>query len=648
MTPSSNPGLPAGRKLGGGRYQIVKKLGEGGYGSVYLANDLRLSGRKVAVKELCDQSAAAQQLFQREATLLATLDHPGLVRVSDFFDDGRCHYLVMDYIEGRDLLEVVLEADKHRRMLPVDQVTDWLLQVCDAVTYLHQRQLPIIHRDIKPANIRLKTNQQAILVDFGIAKIDPKTKTHLMAKAVSQGFSPPEQYSGGGGTDTRSDVYALGATLYCLLTAQRPTDSFERHVENKPLPPPRQFNRAINPALENVILKAMALNSAQRYQDGGELAAALRAALGRSAAAQLFVAPPASAPSAAASPAPSSSMICSHCGQVCRTGARFCPKCGQSFEGPALRCPACNALVRRGARFCARCRAPLHDLSQANQYQAQGDLALRAHQFDRAVEDYERARQLGADTPTMHINLGRCYTQLDRFDDAIVLLEDGVRQHPTEAALHTQLALAYLGSENFAQGLRSMERAYQLAPDNDDLAQLLTELYFDLGQYTTALPILEQLRRRAPQQRDVRLRLAIGYLMADRLAEAEKLIKELQREDPDDSELAVLLGLLHRKRGNTRQALKDLQAAVRRLPNHALAYELLGDIYFEQKKIKEAIAAFEKSALANPRDGDPHVKLGRCYMAQGKTSEAEAALGRALRIDPNNALAQKILAELNG
>jgi eukaryotic-like serine/threonine-protein kinase len=643
MTPSSNPGLSAGRKLSGGRYQIVKKLGEGGYGSVYLANDLRLSGRKVAVKELCDQSAAAQQLFQHEATLLATLDHPGLVRVSDFFDDGRCHYLVMEYIEGRDLLEVVLEADKHHRLLPVDQVTDWLLQVCDATAYLHQRQPPIIHRDIKPANIRLKTNQQAILVDFGIAKIDPKTKTHMMAKAVSQGFSPPEQYSGGGGTDTRSDVYALGATLYCLLTAQRPTDSFERHIENKPLPPPRQFNQAISPALENVILKAMALNSGQRYQNGGELAAALRAAMGRPASAQPYVAPLVSA-----SPAPSSSMICSQCGQACRRDARFCPKCGQSFEGPPLRCPICHAPVRRGAHFCARCRAPLPDRSQANHYQAQGDLALRAQQFDRAAEDYERARQLGADTPTIHINLGRCYTQLDRFDEAIALLEDGVRQYPAEAALHTQLALAYLGGEKFVQGLHSMERAYQLAPDNDDLAQLLTALYFDLGQYTTALPILEQLRRRSPQQRDVRLRLAIGYLMADRLAEAEKLIKELQRETPDDGELAVLSGLLHRKQGHTKQALKDLQAAVRWLPNHALAYNLLGDIYLEQKKFKEAIAAYEKAALANPRDADPHVKLCLCYSALGKTVEAEAALDRALRLDPNNTLAQNLLTERNG
>jgi serine/threonine-protein kinase len=644
---TSNPTLPVGHQLSGGRYQILKKLGEGGYGSVYLASDTRLAGRKVAIKELHDPAPAAQQLFQREAALLASLNHAGLVRVSDFFNDGTSHFLVMDYIDGRDLLETALEAEKARRLLPADKVADWILQVCGAVAYLHQLQPPVIHRDIKPANIRLNTQNEAILVDFGIAKIDPKAKTHLMAKAVSLGFSPPEQYAGGGGTDARSDVYALGATMYCLLTVQLPPDGFERLTADKPLPPPRQFNRSLTPALENIVLKAMALNSLQRYQDAGEMLAALRTALGKPAAAPLIVMVPAP-----------SSVTCPQCGTLCRSGAHFCARCRHAFGAPVIRCSACGTPARNGARFCAHCRAPLSaapggaptppriDPRQASQHVAQGDQFARAQQFDRAASEYEAAHRLGVETAALYTSLGRCYNQLDRYDDTIDLLEAGARQHSADAALHTQLALAYLGAEKFSQAIQTLELAYQLAPDNDDLALLLTNIYFDMGKQVKALPILEQLHRRQPQHELVRYRLAVGYLMADRLREAEKLIKDLQRANPNLGELSFLMGVLHRKQGNPRQALKDLQAAVQRAPDHALAWYIMGEVFMEQKKWREAIAAYEKSAIANPRDADPHAKLCLCYLALSKPTEAAAALARAVQIDSNNQIAQGIMKAL--
>ncbi|MGC9349922.1 MAG: serine/threonine protein kinase, partial [Anaerolineae bacterium] len=208
--PKPLPTLKLGYTLQG-RYRILRKLASGGFGSVYLADDMRLRGRRVAIKELSDPAPAARRLFQQEAVVLASLSHPGLVRVSDFFAEGRSHYLVMDYIEGEDLLELAIEAEKAHELLPVDQVCEWMLQVCDAVAYLHAQVPSIVHRDIKLNNIRLSKSGQAVLVDFGIAKVDPKAKTEMMAKAVSEGYSPPEQYAGPNGTDTRSDVYALGA-----------------------------------------------------------------------------------------------------------------------------------------------------------------------------------------------------------------------------------------------------------------------------------------------------------------------------------------------------------------------------------------------------------------------------------------------------
>jgi serine/threonine-protein kinase len=154
MQPKPLPTLPLGYSLGGGRYKIGKKLGEGGYGSVYLAQDTRLGTRQVAIKELLEPSPEAEKLFAHEAALLSSLNHPGLVRVSDFFGEGRSHYLVMDYIDGRDLLELAIQAEQGKRMLSADKAAAWILQVCEAVAYLHSQRPPVIHRDIKPGNIR--------------------------------------------------------------------------------------------------------------------------------------------------------------------------------------------------------------------------------------------------------------------------------------------------------------------------------------------------------------------------------------------------------------------------------------------------------------------------------------------------------------
>lgn len=646
MSSSAHPTLPIGQMLSSGRYKVIKKLGEGGYGSVYLAGDTRLAGRKVAIKELHDPSPDSRQLFQREATLLASLSHPGLVRVSDYFEEGGSSFLAMDYIDGRDLLDMAIEADKANRLLPADKVAGWMIQVCEAVAYLHHRQPPVIHRDIKPGNIRLNSNQDAILVDFGIAKIDPKAKTHMMAKAVSVGFSPPEQYAGAGGTDLRSDVYALGATLYCLLTVQPPPDGFERLTEDKPLPPPRQFNKAISSQLEAVVLKAMALNSLQRYQDADDLLVALRSALGKSAAQPYLmpITPPVSPPSSAAT------VKCPKCGHSCRAGAKFCPKCRYAFSG--ARCPKCGTAARPGAKFCARCRTALSagaaspDCRQIDRHIAQGDQHAKGKQFDRAASEYEQALKLGGSTAHLFEQLGQCYVQLDRFDDAIEVLEKGARQHSTHALIHLQLALAYLGAQKLSQGLQTFELAHQLAPDDDELALLLTGVYFDFGRQAKAQPILENLHRRQPRHEVVRYRLGVCYLGAGRLNEAERLVKDLQRDNPDSAQLYFLLGLLHHKRGHARQALKDLQAAVQRDPSHALAYEYMGDIYFAQKKWKDAVGAFEKAALANPRDADPPAKLCLCYMEMKKPNDAVAALERAAQIDPGNQLVQKIMQML--
>lgn len=229
------------------RYQILRLLGQGGMGAVYLAFDHRLN-QNIALKE--NTGGDARQ-FQAEAELLARLRHNNLPRVIDhFIEPNGSQYLVMDYIEGEDL-ETLRQT---RGALPEAQVRAWFDQILDAVTYLHSQG--IIHRDIKPDNIKITPTGQAVLVDFGIAKIFQAGQyTRTSQKFGSPGYASPEHYHGG--TNQQSDIYSLGATLYAVLTGSPPPDAQSLEKGTAILVPPRNINPAISPQMEQVILRAM-------------------------------------------------------------------------------------------------------------------------------------------------------------------------------------------------------------------------------------------------------------------------------------------------------------------------------------------------------------------------------------------------------
>jgi serine/threonine protein kinase len=255
------------------RYRIVELLGKGGFGAVYRAWNMNLKG-PCAVKENTETTEAAQQQFAREASMLFNLKHPNLPRVFDTFsvlDQGQ--YLVMDYVEGENLEDILKRTGG-----PLDesQLMVWVGQICDALSYMHSQEPPIIHRDLKPANIRITPAGQAMLVDFGIAKVyDPSSKTTAGARAMTPGFSPPEQY-GRGLTDAQSDIYALGATIYTLLTARVPPESLDLLTNSKPPPlPARMLNPKIAPNVSDAIARAMQLEKSNRFATVSEFKAAL-------------------------------------------------------------------------------------------------------------------------------------------------------------------------------------------------------------------------------------------------------------------------------------------------------------------------------------------------------------------------------------
>lgn len=252
------------------RYRILEQLGKGGMGAVYLAQDTVLQ-TNVAVKINQNPRLEGREQFLHEARLLAALRHPNLPRVSDYFVIEDSQFLVMDYVPGEDLGTIV-----HRDGIqPLDKVLHWAKQLGNALQYLHSQTPPVIHRDIKPANIKITPRGEVMLVDFGIAKsADVSQETSTGARGLTPGYSPPEQY-GGARTGSYSDQYGLAATLYNLLTNQKPADSVERLLGQSKLIPIRSVNPQVPESVESALEKALSVKPEDRFPNIAEFVSTL-------------------------------------------------------------------------------------------------------------------------------------------------------------------------------------------------------------------------------------------------------------------------------------------------------------------------------------------------------------------------------------
>ncbi len=245
------------------RYRVTEKIQQSGMGTLYLARDEVLD-IQVAIKENLYTTEEFSRQFHREATILGKLRHPNLPRIIDHFSlENSGEFLVMDYIPGNDLRDRLVHA---KEPLKPEEAVLIGVTICDALIYLHSQNPPVIHRDIKPANIRITPDNSIILVDFGLAKFHKAGEvTTTGAQGVTPGYSPIEQY--GSGTDARSDIYALGATLYTALTRTIPPEALERAMNTQSVAPIQTVNPQVSKDLDEVILKAMSLSAENRYPD---------------------------------------------------------------------------------------------------------------------------------------------------------------------------------------------------------------------------------------------------------------------------------------------------------------------------------------------------------------------------------------------
>lgn len=268
--------LPVGSVLAQ-RYRIMRQMARGGMSNIYLCEDQRLTGKKWVVKELDAQYQDPRERenakihFEREASLLANLEHRNLPKVIDYFHENGKHHLVMEFVDGEDLSRIL---SKSPGPLPEKQVIDWGIQIATVLYFLHCRKPdPIIFRDLKPSNIILSGNIVK-LIDFGIARhFSPNKKGDTM-RIGSPGYAPPEQYSGQ--TDPRSDIYSLGVTLYQLITRYDPANTQTPFK----FPPIQSINPAASPKLIQIIEKMIQMEPEKRYQTAIEVKRDLQMMIG--------------------------------------------------------------------------------------------------------------------------------------------------------------------------------------------------------------------------------------------------------------------------------------------------------------------------------------------------------------------------------
>lgn len=284
--------LPSGAALQN-RYRVVSQLGRGGMGIVYLAEDQRF-GSKVALKETsfdCDHlrnlrpadQARVRRAFKREARLLNRLRHQALPHVIDYFTEGEGQYLVMQFIDGKDLEELLAERKENNLgPFPTEQALEWADQLLDALEYLHGQRTPIIHRDIKPQNLKLTSQDKVILLDFGLAKgaMNDMSQVSASLRGYTRHYAPLEQIEGTG-SDPRSDLYSLAATLHRLLTGELPPPATTRATTllselPDPLRPADELNLQVPSAVAAALSRALAQNPNERPATAKEMRQALR------------------------------------------------------------------------------------------------------------------------------------------------------------------------------------------------------------------------------------------------------------------------------------------------------------------------------------------------------------------------------------
>jgi serine/threonine protein kinase/cytochrome c-type biogenesis protein CcmH/NrfG len=648
--------LPLGTLLDG-KFKIVQVLGEGGMGTVYKVEQVGKPGYFRAVKELiispntpADERKSAIERFDKEIDLLFNLKHPRIPSLVLSFQERGNYYFVMEFVPGRTL-EKILEDSK--APLDEDQVIKWMMQVCEALSYIHSQTPPIILRDLKPGNIMITPDDNVQLIDFGIArKFDPNKRTNTENLGTISYASPehlgsitaPGQKRSALNpgklvqTDARSDIYSLGATMYHLLTNHEP-DPIQTPpagsilAKNPRLHTVRIGNRVFCP-VEQVIIKAMQQEPANRFQSAEAMRAALQHCLPNSATPPTVQIPSISPNATIVVPA--GELICPKCGFHNRPGAKFCKRDGQPLtQGATAVPPRVSAQAVSKATLPPR---PVHaavqpsraavNIVQAGNQQAAYRLGLQfmnSKNYAEAVNQFKMAQVPGNSSYDVLYNLGRAYRQYGQ----------SVKNKDKN-----------LFTENMKFAAEHFEQAVALKPNAVDTYFQLGMTYHDLGLFDKAIASFKHALQYSPN--DSAIYYQLGTVAMDQFydREAEAYFLEGLKINPDHVLILLALGRLYIRTNQASAAISVLRQVTQRDPAMWEGWYELGRAHMKAKEWKLALSALEQARQWNFEESDIYSAMAHCYLKTNKKAEARQMVRESLQRDPNNIEANRLQKQL--
>jgi len=650
--------LPIGTVLDG-KFKIVQVLGEGGMGTVYKVELVGRPGYYRAVKELlinlntsAEERRSAIERFDKEIDLLFSLKHPHIPSFLLSFQERGNYYFVMEFVPGQSLDKML---EKNKGPLNEEDVIKWMMQVCEALSYIHSFNPPIILRDLKPGNVMVTPSGEVQLIDFGIARrFDPNKRTNTENLGTISYASPehlgsltspgqrrsPQNPGKLVQTDARSDIYSLGATMYHLLTNYEPdpiqtpaTGSIR--AKNPRLRIVRVGNTVVCP-VEQVIIKAMQQNPDQRFQNAEAMRTALQHCLPNYAPPSTVQIPAVTSANATIL-VPTNGLICPRCGFQNRPGAKFCKRDGQPLTQGATAVPP-QARVQYAARAPIQARPiasqPIRARPVAVSAPPAGDPVtvsrsglqhLNNKNYVEAINQFRLALSFGKPTYDVLYNLGRAYRQYGQ----------SVKEKNKKVF-----------NENLKLAAEQFEQAIRLKADALDAFFQLGMSYRDLALYAQASATFKKAQQLAPQDPAIYYQLGMVAMEQGYNRDAEKYFQQGLKINPEHALILASLGHLYIKTGRARSAISTLLQATQREPALPDGWYELGRAYMETREWQLALNAFGRALQLNHDAVNTYSAMASCYLKMNRKSEARQKVDQALQLDQSNAEALRVKKQL--
>ena len=650
--------LPIGTVLDG-KFKIVQVLGEGGMGTVYKVELVGRPGYYRAVKELlinlntgAEERRSAIERFDKEIDLLFSLKHPHIPSFLLSFQERGNYYFVMEFVPGQSLDKML---EKNKGPLNEEDVIKWMMQVCEALSYIHSFNPPIILRDLKPGNVMVTPSGDVQLIDFGIARrFDPNKRTNTENLGTISYASPehlgsltspgqrrsPQNPGKLVQTDARSDIYSLGATMYHLLTNYEPdpiqtpaTGSIR--AKNPRLRIMRVGNSVVCP-VEQVIIKAMQQNPDQRFQNAEAMRTALQHCLPNYAPPSTVQIPAVTSANATIL-VPTNGLICPRCGFQNRPGAKFCKRDGQPLTQGATAVPP-QARMQYAARAPIQARPiasqPIRARPVAVSAPPAGDPVtvsrsglqhLNNKNYVEAINQFRLALSFGKPSYDVLYNLGRAYRQYGQ----------SVKEKNKK-----------LFNENLKLAAEQFEQAIRLKADALDAFFQLGMSYRDLALYAQASATFKKAQQLAPQDPAIYYQLGMVAMEQGYNRDAEKYFQQGLKINPEHALILASLGHLYIRTGRARSAISTLLQATQREPALPDGWYELGRAYMETREWQPALNAFGRALQLNNDAVNTYSAMASCYLKMNKRSEARQKVDQALQLDQSNAEALRVKKQL--